>query len=1261
MNRLSVVASSSPNCFINLPRNVIQLIDLDNMFGRALVNLVWGSTGNRKMMLAWSGDTSASPDTVEISHSLLEQLGLEPYTQVYVYPVQNEGELPPQAEQVFLEPASEDDWEIVEMNAEYLESQLMNQLAVVAPGMVIPIWIRNTTTVLLKITSITPENVEMVRLGEGSEVVIAPKERKRGNARKDSIEAKPEEPQSSIIKHEVILRVQRIQTQNKKCSPAVLLSQQDMQRFGWNEDSMVDIISLEVTREKKGQEENGNNDDFQPKRAFCYVCASKEVSPGHVIIDHAVSTQIQSSVFSRTRLKIVDPKACIPADSLFLEPCSSTKFSSKRVLKSFGKWINAFSSEKASLPLINGTIVPLRRSETRRMKKRESSGFSEGEADTSDDEEEKNVGFDYFRLFCNAPEIVKYVKEGKEKEKKKNVPQVRVPRLEDVTGSLSPFAADWMGQNIFQSNPNPQNPDSNPEPPKKDIGAMVKTLLSSHETFYILKSTGSSPKKAKTETETDKKSKKSKIWSEGDLRNLVKILEAPILSWKTPQNNHATFPGDEVILDDIGGMEKAISMSKQALLPSLALKRSRVSPMGRLPQNNIIFHGKHGTGKSMLARGLCQYFGMFPGVHCYSIHVSCSELSVKRLETIRTSLDKVFQLAIKRQPSIIVLDDLDIITPVETPDMRGDKVRGRAITEKLLSHLQFLSQGQHAISVIMTAQGVTKLNPILTRPDITPVQIEILPPDQAERRQIFSKLLCVDENRNGGNFGGVDADVDLDHLSRICEGYVGVDLYQVVERAHHIASLRYLHALSAPPSRTSKTQTSESTFSERTSETSDITEKTEKSVEEFLSEFTEKSAKTTSEDGSVTPSQKGKEGHVAAAHNKKKSGRPHVVIHQEDLLEAHEGFTPLSLKGVPLFKSTVSWNDIGGLWEVKKALKETIEWPTRYSFLYKSSPLRNRSGLMLYGPPGCGKTQLACAVAKECGLNFITVKGPELLNKYIGASEEAVREKFVMAQMSKPCVLFFDEFDSIAPRRGHDNTGVTDRVVNQFLTALDGVESLDGVYVLAATSRPDLIDPALLRPGRLDKCLYLGIPTTEELADIFKSQTRNLTLDESVDFLEIAKNCENFTGADTQALIYNAQLESIHNKLDHTSGSSSKAENEEESLKFSVLKMNGEKISLTSEKKLAIEQRLKVMTKNVFESPETKQNFGVSENTKEKEKETKSACVVTRQHFMNALKNFTPSLPDKERLRYESIYQTFMASKGGDFADTSGPKKQTLA
>ena len=229
---------------------------------------------------------------------------------------------------------------------------------------------------------------------------------------------------------------------------------------------------------------------------------------------------------------------------------------------------------------------------------------------------------------------------------------------------------------------------------------------------------------------------------------------------------------------------------------------------------------------------------------------------------------------------------------------------------------------------------------------------------------------------------------------------------------------------------------------------------------------------------------------------------------------------------------------MGGLARAKASLEEALSLPSRYPSVFKNAPLRLRTGALLYGPPGCGKTLLARAAVRASGLRLIAVKGPELLNKYIGQSEAGVRAAFRRAASAAPCALFFDEFDAIAPRRGHDTTGVTDRVVNAFLTELDGVEKLEGVVVIAATSRPDLVDPALLRPGRLDRMLACPFPTREERLEILRALTRdvsgdvsgNETLNETLNpgdplnLASIAKRTEGFSGADLRGIVSDAAL-----------------------------------------------------------------------------------------------------------------------------------------
>lgn len=372
-----------------------------------------------------------------------------------------------------------------------------------------------------------------------------------------------------------------------------------------------------------------------------------------------------------------------------------------------------------------------------------------------------------------------------------------------------------------------------------------------------------------------------------------------------------------------------------------------------------------------------------------------------------------------------------------------------------------------------------------------------------------------------------------------------------------------------------------------------------------------------------------------------------VVATKDHLEKCLKGYTPSNLRGVKLQKSSINWTDIGGLKEPKNILLETLEWPTKYAPIFANCPLRLRSGILLYGYPGCGKTLLASAVAGQCGLNFISIKGPEILNKYIGASEQSVRELFERAQAAKPCILFFDEFDSIAPKRGHDATGVTDRVVNQMLTQMDGAEGLDGVYVLAATSRPDLIDSALLRPGRLDKSVLCDMPNYEDRLDILKSITLKMDLDDDVNLEEIAEKTGGFSGADMQGLGYNAYLKGVHVKL---AASEAKAEETSKSTDdndtFEFFQVNSEKLK---NNKLRPNERVKMLK-------QIQQIFNKQENDQDKviaKDDDADKVIITHKNFLESLKETKPSISLSEKTKLQKIYNQFISGRDGNMPDGS--------
>ncbi|HIH69055.1 CDC48 family AAA ATPase [Methermicoccus shengliensis] len=259
-----------------------------------------------------------------------------------------------------------------------------------------------------------------------------------------------------------------------------------------------------------------------------------------------------------------------------------------------------------------------------------------------------------------------------------------------------------------------------------------------------------------------------------------------------------------------------------------------------------------------------------------------------------------------------------------------------------------------------------------------------------------------------------------------------------------------------------------------------------------------------------------------------------LTVTWDDFYEAYKELQPSAMREVLIEKPNVRWTDIGGLDDAKQELIEVVEWPLKYGRLYERLKTKIPKGIMLYGPPGTGKTLLAKAVAAESESNFISVKGPEFLSKWVGESEKAVRETFRKARQAAPCVVFFDELDAITPTRGggFGDSHVTERVISQMLTELDGIEELNDVVVIGATNRPDIIDPALLRPGRFDRMIYVPPPDESARRQIFEIHTRGVPLAEDVDFEKLVNQTEGYTGADIAAVCTEAKMLAIREAIE---------------------------------------------------------------------------------------------------------------------------------
>ncbi|KAI2606684.1 AAA-domain-containing protein [Hypoxylon sp. NC1633] len=681
--------------------------------------------------------------------------------------------------------------------------------------------------------------------------------------------------------------------------------------------------------------------------------------------------------------------------------------------------------------------------------------------------------------------------------------------------------------------------------------------------------------------------------------------------------------------------------------------------------SSVLLTGALGSGKTVvvqsLARTLREEF-LF-----HTTYFPCRKLvnGESRISTIKETLNRVFMGASWGArlggKALVILDDLDKLCPVETELQVGnDNSRSRQVSETISSIVRQYCGHDRGVVLLATAQGKESLNNVIIGGHVVREITDLKAPDKEARRRVLETVVKQQTvspefvqgpgspgsrpTTANGSVGGDDGDAWMD----------GVDQH------NHDNSVS-------------------------------INSKQDGFLLDPDLDFLDLAGETDGYmpgDLILLVSRARNEALIrSVSENTSKELLDIIQLSRADFDRALKGFTPASLRNVQLQTSTTTFDSIGGLKETRKILLETLQYPTKYAPIFAQCPLRLRSGLLLYGYPGCGKTLLASAVAGECGLNFISVKGPEILNKYIGASEKSVRDLFERASAAKPCVLFFDEFDSIAPKRGHDSTGVTDRVVNQLLTQMDGAEGLSGVYVLAATSRPDLIDPALLRPGRLDKSLLCGFPNVEDRVDIMQALGKKVKLNEDImlssdGLLELARRTEGYSGADLQALMSNAQLEAIHDVLNdieaQTSGTkrgsihsrakgdvsaarirnfvqfrygteAAQAEAEERAKKgynkSAQLTENAAIAAKLAEIKAARKQA-KLVQKGANNAAGASGEKGKEGNDTE--------VVIGWKHIIRALESTRASISPQERSRLERIYREFVVGRSGEMRDGQG-------
>ncbi|XP_016924795.4 nuclear valosin-containing protein-like isoform X2 [Drosophila suzukii] len=630
---------------------------------------------------------------------------------------------------------------------------------------------------------------------------------------------------------------------------------------------------------------------------------------------------------------------------------------------------------------------------------------------------------------------------------------------------------------------------------------------------------------------------------------------------------------------DIGGMDSTLKELCEMLIhiksPEFYFQ------LGLLPSRGLLLHGPPGCGKTFLARAISGQLKM------PLLEVPATELiggiSGESEERIR----EVFEQAMGYSPCVLFIDEIDAIGGNR---QWASKDMERRIVSQLISSLDNLKANEFGQSVVVIAATTRPdvLDPGLRRIGRFDHEIAIHIPSRKERREIL-RIQCEGLS--------IDPKLNYDKIAELTPGYVGADLMALVSRAASVAvkrrsmkKFRELHAASEKNMTTvtldddepieesgdkAKQETEAEPKGEKEAEKEAETEEkadgdkeaTDKEKSEDDTAKTEFPKKATNGKSPEKPTDAAMEVDEEAAEEPEKSAEqqanssndeyyeptlaeltnfldnppeefadPNFCLTLVDFVDAIKVMQPSAKREGFVTVPDTTWDDIGALEKIREELKLAVLAPVKYPEMLERLGLTAPSGVLLCGPPGCGKTLLAKAIANEAGINFISVKGPELMNMYVGESERAVRACFQRARNSAPCVIFFDEFDSLCPKRsdGGDGNNSGTRIVNQLLTEMDGVEERKGVYILAATNRPDIIDPAILRPGRLDTILYVGLPEQSERAEILKATTKNgkrPVLAEDVNLDEIAAQTEGYTGADLAGLVKQASMFSLRQSL----------------------------------------------------------------------------------------------------------------------------------
>ncbi|SEI33123.1 YALIA101S03e10814g1_1 [Yarrowia lipolytica] len=589
-----------------------------------------------------------------------------------------------------------------------------------------------------------------------------------------------------------------------------------------------------------------------------------------------------------------------------------------------------------------------------------------------------------------------------------------------------------------------------------------------------------------------------------------------------------------ISLEDLGGIEKVIEQITKSVLVPLTHPEVYKTTGLTMPRG-VLLHGPPGCGKTVLANAIANKAQVpFMSISAPSVVSGMSGESEKKIR-------EIFEEARAIAPCLLFIDEIDAVTPKREGGGRGMETR---IVAQLLTCIDDLNPEKNDFRPVIVLGATNRpdaIDPALRRPGRFDEEIAMAVPDRKSRELILKAITRPLK---------LNDDIDFELLAMRTPGYVAADLKALVTAAGSMALERAFKQL--VENKEAGQETSDKIEEIKDTDSMDVEGAPQdgQPTEAVKTETDSISAGDVKEEPVETPVETPKPTTVITLPNPPHtsvwvdflrmfpnpltaSQLQNMVIALNDFLMAIPLIQPSSKREGFATVPDVSWEDVGALAQVRQELHMAIVQPIRQPDLFKMVGVDAPGGVLLWGPPGCGKTLLAKAVASETAANFISVRGPELLNKYVGESERAIRQVFERAALSSPCIIFFDEFDSLAPRRDDGGSEHSSRLVNTLLTELNGLTERRGVYVIAATNRPDIIDPAMVRPGRLDKTLFVGLPDENERFEILSKVCRKRPLAADVNLRNIVADsrCGNYSGADLTQLANEAGLMALRQQV----------------------------------------------------------------------------------------------------------------------------------